>query len=363
LSEKKTEDELLVASSHLLFQADEGDGAIFTQRASVMLAQIFAAAKLEGMAPLPYARHLIHAGLPACARRLNVVSPELATRFLDVAYQEANWSDRFLLSAWGTLSARLYPLLTETVVRCFTRCDFTPEQIMRSGKAVTVYLRWKEQNLLALAPLVRLLWGTLIDELITVYDDNQGKDCRPVLLLIDEAGRTAIPMLADHATTVVGRGIHLWIAIQSLSQLEVIYGKARAQVLRENMESQLYYRPLDLATAQHLEAKLGRQSAYAHSTTERDGEETSQGHSEQSIPLLTAQEIMQLKDEDIICFHRRLPPFKINRMDWRTHPLLREKKKRLPLELSPLPPIADIPMEITRTYRFPHGYLDPDMLN
>ncbi len=363
LSEKKTEDELLSAASHLLFQADEGDGAIFTQRASVMLAQLFAAAKLEGMAPLPYARHLIHAGLPACARRLNVVSPELATRFLDVAYQEANWTDRFLLSAWGTLSARLYPLLTETVVRCFTHCDFTPEQIMRSNQPVTIYLRWKEQNLLALAPLVRLLWGTLIDELITTYDDNQGKDCRPVLLLIDEAGRTAIPMLSDHATTVVGRGIHLWIAIQSLSQLEVIYGKARSQVLRENMESQLYYRPLDLATAQHLDMKLGRQSAYAHSTTERDGEETSQGHTEQSIPLLTAQEIMQLRDEEIIGFHRRLPPFKIKRMDWRTHPLLQQKRNLTPPELSPLPPIADMPMEIARTYRFSHGYLDPDRLN
>ena len=63
------------------------------------------------------------------------------------------------------------------------------------------------------------------------------------MLLIDEAGRTAIPSLADHATTVVGRGISIWLAVQSLSQLEVVYGKARAQVLRDNMESQLYYRP------------------------------------------------------------------------------------------------------------------------
>lgn len=44
LFEKKTEDELLSAASHLLFQADEGEGRIFTQRATVMLAQLFAAA-------------------------------------------------------------------------------------------------------------------------------------------------------------------------------------------------------------------------------------------------------------------------------------------------------------------------------
>lgn len=27
----------------------------------------------------------------------------------------------------------------------------------------------------------------------------------------------------------------MWLAVQSLSQLEVVYGKARAQVLRDNM--------------------------------------------------------------------------------------------------------------------------------
>src|SRR5207302_7935064 len=175
----------------------------------------------------------------------------------------------------------------------------TAETVMRSDTPVTVYLRWKEQDLLALSPLVRLLWGSLISELITTYDDNQGKGCQPVLLLIDEAGRTAIPSLADHATTVVGRGISLWIAIQSLSQLEVVYGRARAQVLRDNMESQLYYRPVDLTTAQHLEMKLGKQSAYAYSITEREGTEPSEVQTEQAIPLLTAQETMQLRDEDI----------------------------------------------------------------
>jgi type IV secretion system protein VirD4 len=363
LQEKKTEDEFFSAATHLLFQADEGEGRIFTQRAIVMLSQLFAAAKLEGIAPLPYAGTLIRSGLSACAARLHAVSPELATQFLDVNYQDANFTDRFLLSTWGTLTARMRPLLTETVVRCFTHSDFTPEQIMRDRTPVSVYLRWKEQDLLALSPLVRLLWGTLINELITTYDTNQGNGCMPVLLLIDEAGRTAIPSLADQATTVVGRGISMWIAIQSLSQLEPVYGKARAQVLKDNMENQIYHRPTDLATANYLEARLGKQSAYAHSVSLREGEETSQGLSEQSIPLLTAQDILQLKDEEILCFHRRLPPFKIRRMDWRHHITLTQRRHLPAPQLSPLPQIADLPGEIAQSFRFPHGYIDPDMLN
>jgi type IV secretion system protein VirD4 len=194
---KYTEDEFFSAASHLLFKPDEGERAIFTQRATVMLTQLFLASRLEGIAPLPYARQIIRSGLAGAIARLNQVDPSLATQFLDVSYQEAHLADRFLLSSWGTLTARIRPLLTETVVRCFTQSNFAASQLLCSKQPVTVYLRWPERDLLALSPLVRLLWGSLIDELITTHDKQQGNGCQPVLLLIDEAGRTAIPTLAD----------------------------------------------------------------------------------------------------------------------------------------------------------------------
>src|SRR5207247_1622501 len=267
------------------------------------------------------------------------LSPELATIFLDVSLENANLTDRFLLSAWGTLTARMRPLLTETVVRSLAHSDFTPEEIITSPRPVTVYMRWKEQDLLALSPLVRLLWGSLIDELVTTYDQRAGNGCQPVMLLIDEAGRTAIPSLADHATTVVGRGISLWIAIQSLSQLEAVYEKARAQVLRDNMDSQIYFRPTDLSTAQYLELRCGNKSAYAKSTSSRDTGGRSEGRAERPIPLLTAQEIMHLRDEEIIGFHRRLAPFKIRRVEWWKQHTLKQRRSLPAPQLASLPPL------------------------
>ena len=356
---KQTEDEFYSASSHLLFQADEGEGRIFTERATVMLTQLFLAARAERIAPFPYVRFLIRLGLSAAAARLNTVEPSLATQFLDTNFLKANLADRFLASCWGTLTARMRPLLTETVVRSLTHADFTPRELLCGALPVSVYIRWKEQDLLALSPLVRLLWGTLINGLTTTYDNKQGEGCRPVLLLIDEAGRTAIPMLADQATTVVGRGISLWIAIQSLSQLETVYGKARAQVLRDNMESQIYYRPADLATADYLERRLGNTSAYAHSTTSRDGEETSEGLAERPIPLLASQDISQLTDREIIGFHRHLPPFRLDRCDWRNHPLLAQRRNIPAPELFKLPQLADMPIRNTEGL---NGFVDPDMI-
>jgi type IV secretion system protein VirD4 len=362
LTGKHSEDELLSSATHLLYKPDEGEGAIFTQRATVMLTQLFLAAREEGFPPLPYVRYMIRTGLQQAAERLQAINPDLATQFLDVRYEDVNFDDRFLLSAWGTLTARLRPLLTETVIRSLSGSDFSAQDLMTSQKPITVYLRWTERDLLALSPLVRLLWGTLIDGLITTYDKAQGKSCKPVLLLIDEAGRTAIPSLADHATTVAGRGISLWIAIQDLNQLDAVYGRARAHVLRNNMESHIYYRPNDQDTADFLSHCLGRKSDYARSETLREGAATSEGRSEQGIPLMTAQDIKQLRDEDIIGFHRLLPPFRAKRMDWRNFPVLSERQAIPPPQLATLPLIDEnfANIALQRPEQFPNGYIDPD---
>jgi type IV secretion system protein VirD4 len=184
LAGKRSEDELFSAATQLLFRPDEGEGAIFAQRGAVMLTQILLAAGMERMSALPYVRKLVRMGFPSCARYLATLSPDLATQFLDLEYNEINLNDRFLLSAWGTLSTRMRSVLLENVVRCFAGSDFTAEEIMCSERPVTVYLRWKEQDLLALAPLVRLIWGSLIDELITVYDKKQGAGCNLFYFLL-----------------------------------------------------------------------------------------------------------------------------------------------------------------------------------
>jgi type IV secretory pathway TraG/TraD family ATPase VirD4 len=126
------------------------------------------------------------------------------------------------------------------------------------------------------------------------------------------------------------------------------------------MDTQLYFRPGSQETAEYLERSLGRTSEYAHSQTVRDGQ-TSQGISEQGVPLLTAGEIKQMGDEDIIGFHRRLPPFMAKRMDWRKFPTLTKRRSL------PLPTIPVLPSLETGIWRDlakePPLYIDPDMVH
>ena len=189
---------------------------------------------------------------------------------------------------------------------------------------------------------MRLLWGSLINELTQTYDQKEGRGCKPVLLLIDEGGITGIPNLHVSSSTLAGRGISLWLIVQSLSQLFATYGHDRAKILLGNMDTRLFYRPNDLDTARYLEDFLGSASAYAHSQTLHSGEETSEGKSERPRPLLSIQEITQLKDTDVLVWHRDYKPLKLKRMDWRTFDILRRRRSISPPELQPLPPITDI---------------------
>jgi type IV secretory pathway TraG/TraD family ATPase VirD4 len=129
------------------------------------------------------------------------------------------------------------------------------------------------------------------------------------------------------------------------------------------METQLFYRPVNQETAEYIERCLGRKSDYAKSQTMRDGTGTSEGRSEQGIPLLTAWEIKQMKDEDIIGFHKNIPPFRAKRMDWRNFSFLMKREEIPPPEFSPLPTRdLELPLLGHALPAFPDGFIDPDAL-
>jgi type IV secretory pathway TraG/TraD family ATPase VirD4 len=79
---------------------------------------------------------------------------------------------------------------------------------------------------------------------------------------------------------------------------------------------------------------------------------------------MTAQELKQMRDDDIIGFHRLLPPFKARRLDWRRHPLLIQRQRIPPPQLRKLPQPenqrANIIWEATKWGETKKAFLDPD---
>jgi type IV secretory pathway TraG/TraD family ATPase VirD4 len=78
---------------------------------------------------------------------------------------------------------------------------------------------------------------------------------------------------------------------------------------------------------------------------------------------MTANEIKQMEDFDVIVFHHNLPPFRARRMNWLEHSVLRERQAKPPPPLSSLPPLSPIALRFPLTpANTDDGLMNPDDL-
>ena len=80
---------------------------------------------------------------------------------------------------------------------------------------------------------------------------------------------------------------------------------------------------------------------------------------------MTAQEIMQMGDEEIIAFHSNLPPIRAKRMDWRKIPALEQRRSTTAPELPLLPPVEEMfpATEPQRTGQGTPQFVNPDLIH
>jgi type IV secretory pathway TraG/TraD family ATPase VirD4 len=217
---KQSEDELYALAHQLMYEPNEGDGKAFTQKGTKMLTIVFLSgqeancqAGKENAALLPFIGHMADLGLNRAAALIYEISPDLCRRFLDEDYNPDKdyTQNKYLANSWESVTARLYPLLTERILRCFNGSDFTAADIIGGQKPVTVYLCIPEKDLHAKAPVIRLVMESLMAEMKDYFDDAPGetaaqKGCRQVLYLIDEAGNIKLPSLPTDAATYAPGG-------------------------------------------------------------------------------------------------------------------------------------------------------------
>src|SRR5688500_9770668 len=280
----------------------------FTQRAIKMLTILFMAARNAEVSPFVFVREVSKYGVNTLAKYIHEIDPGLGRRLVDGDYNPKKdyRESKFLVDSWESLTARLYPFLTEAVVNSLSGSDFRISDLLLSKRPVTIYLTWPESKLRALQPVIKLIWGTFISELKDVYDDvvkkNSQSFFQKILFLIDEGGVTPIPELYDHVATCNGRAMSFVIGIQAFSQLDAVYGKENAETILNNC-AKVIFRQESFSTAKIVSDWLGDRSAFASSQT-KHREHTSEGKQEREIALMSPQEIRGMPDDDILIWVR-----------------------------------------------------------
>ena len=131
-------------------------------------------------------------------------------------------------------------------------------------------------------------------------DDKMAHLKRPLFYILDEfANMPKIDGLNRIITVARSRWIYLNMAIQSYSQLDDVYGKEVAEIVRGQCRATLFYGTPDLKTREEFSKELGNHTIKVDSKTKNEGDgknkaTTSTSTSLQQVPLIHPSELDKL---------------------------------------------------------------------
>lgn len=147
--------------------------------------------------------------------------------------------------------------------------DHDPAEAGRRPMAIFLLL---PDESAARRPIATLYVAQAYGALASLARESGGRLPRPVWFLLDEFGNVGkLPGIAEKLTVSAGRGIGFLLAVQSLAQIDHVYGPRVREIVTGNCDSWLFLRAADEATARAISAKAGTYTVLTRSLSLRPG--------------------------------------------------------------------------------------------
>ena len=351
-AELETDEQIFSAATGFMSPDEDGENAVFAQRASAALAAIIKAAKVNGWPVIPTLDGLLYdpEGMKGATTKLYKLGDQMVnkwlTAFLSKAPDKMDWeaaeSDRFLKNSWQRLVTQAQYLTTDGVIHMTGGSDFKAQDLI--DKKVTVYLVFRESELELTLPLFNLVVDAIIRSILRKYDMNKehyAQHGTKVLGVFDEAYRATPFHMPDYSSTVSGRGIYMCMYVQSLAQLSERWGKGGKTTLLDNVHTKIFLPSVDRnesdkeSTSAFVSSSVGKYMVEDRSLNKQEhAHELSSGIRLTERELITASEFGQLKPTQSIIISNELPPIFAHRLEpWRFKAF--ETATKLPLPKLP----------------------------
>jgi type IV secretory pathway TraG/TraD family ATPase VirD4 len=164
--------------------------------------------------------------------------------------------DRFVTSALGNFTARLAPYQAhiDTIAPPdLKRRDriIPPEWAEQNG---TVYLTYSLNDLRAAGGVV----AAIVAAMLRYQARTEQGEAKPKLLMaIDELPAVGLRNISDYLATVGGYGVTLLLYVQSIAQLQELYGQQGTRAIISNCVHQLWYPAAEMETAKLMSELYG----------------------------------------------------------------------------------------------------------
>lgn len=198
-------------------------------------------------------------------------------------------------------------LVTATDHSTFDLADLTEE-------GTTVYLVIPDEQLRTQATWVKLLLAAVTSTF--KRHKPQAKGRRGMFLLDEFPALGQVDSFVTDIAVIGGSGLDITIAVQDLSQLESLYGKAAGTILG-NCGWKWFCNVQDLQTADYVSKMLGTATQATESRTIGQNSDST-AYGETARPLRTADEVMAMGKDYAMVFRPGARPYGIETCDyWR----------------------------------------------
>jgi type IV secretion system protein VirD4 len=220
--------------------------------------------------------------------------------------------DKVLASVLATFNAPLTIWANPVVDAATSANDFDPRDLRR--RRISVYIGVTPDHLSEAALIVNLLFSQVINLNTKQLPEADPTLRFPCLLLLDEMTAIGkIHILARAVAYMAGYNLRLLSIVQSIAQLESVYGRADARTFITNHAMQILYAPREQKDANDYSEMLGTLTDQSRSVSRsnaifggRGG--SSESVSEQRRPLLLPQELKELgREKEIIVLENTKP--------------------------------------------------------
>jgi len=238
-------------------------------------------------------------------RRLTGACVDALNRFL------AN-DDKVLASILATFNAPLTIWANPIVDAATSASDFDPRNVRK--RRMSVYIGVTPDHLTEAALLVNLVFSQVVNlNTKELPQDNPELKVQCLLLMDEFTSVGKIHIIARAVAYMAGYNLRLLSIVQSVSQLESVYGRADARTFVTNHAMQIIYAPREQKDANEYSEMLGTFTDRSRSVSRsnaifggRGG--SSESFSEQRRPLLLPQELKELgREKEIILLENTKP--------------------------------------------------------
>lgn len=193
-----------------------------------------------------------------------------------------------------------------------SRSDFSLKEL-KEGR-ITIYLVIPQDELSAYGSWL----GIMTRQAISAVSRSSAKG--KALFMLDEFGSMGrIEGIAESLTGLPGLGVRVWMIVQSLKQLNEIYGPHVTNVILGATEVKQFFSVRQLE-AQVLSAWLGQETVVTkgHNLGRFVGDMPTLNLGATGRPLMSAEEIVRMDERDELLFIQNLPPVLARRIDYRS---------------------------------------------